>query len=82
MISAILSLVLAVSPTVIYALPDSAACLKGHGNCAMYPKAAALPGGRLVVAFEKSTVAVISMSLLITTPHRVPTEGGAGNPLT
>jgi len=30
MISAILSLVLAVSPTVIYALPDSAACLKGH----------------------------------------------------
>jgi hypothetical protein len=46
-----------VSPTVIYALPDSAACLKGHGNCVVYPKTAVLPGGRLVVAFEKSTVA-------------------------
>src|SRR5262245_62122457 len=44
-------------PATLYQLPSSAACLKGHGNCAMYPKAAALPSGRLVVAFEKSTVA-------------------------
>jgi hypothetical protein len=45
------------TPATLYQLPSSAACLKGHGNCAMYPKAAALPSGRLVVAFEKSTVA-------------------------
>jgi hypothetical protein len=44
------------TPATLYALPSTAACLKGHGNCAMYPKAAALPSGRLVVAFEKSTV--------------------------
>ncbi|HMR50140.1 MAG TPA: RICIN domain-containing protein [Arachnia sp.] len=31
-------------------------CLKGRGNCAIYPKAAQLPDGRLIVAFEKSTV--------------------------
>jgi hypothetical protein len=46
-----------VTPATLYQLPSSAACLKGHGNCAMYPKAAALPSGRLVVAIEKSTVA-------------------------
>ncbi|MGN9761975.1 RICIN domain-containing protein [Streptomyces sp. SD31] len=31
-------------------------CLKGRGNCAVYPKAAQLPSGRLVASFEKSTV--------------------------
>ncbi|MER5430098.1 RICIN domain-containing protein [Streptomyces sp. NPDC002588] len=31
-------------------------CLKGRGNCAIYPKSAELPGGRLVASFEKSTV--------------------------
>lgn len=31
-------------------------CLKGRGNCAVYPKSAQLPGGRLVASFEKSTV--------------------------
>ncbi|MEV6541928.1 RICIN domain-containing protein [Streptomyces sp. NPDC051665] len=31
-------------------------CLKGRGNCALYPKSAQLPGGRLVASFEKSTV--------------------------
>ena len=31
-------------------------CLKGRGNCAIYPKSAQLPSGRLVAAFEKSTV--------------------------
>jgi len=77
MISAILSLVLAVSPTVIYALPDSAACLKGHGNCAMYPKAAALPSGRLVVAFEKSTVASSGSAAGETIPIYSSDDGGA-----
>ncbi|WP_329265874.1 RICIN domain-containing protein [Streptomyces sp. NBC_01478] len=31
-------------------------CLKGRGNCAVYPKSAQLPNGRLVASFEKSTV--------------------------
>ncbi|MDX3243870.1 RICIN domain-containing protein [Streptomyces sp. ME18-1-4] len=31
-------------------------CLKGRGNCAIYPKSAELPSGRLVASFEKSTV--------------------------
>jgi chitodextrinase len=38
-------------------LPADEPCLKGRGNCAIYPKAAQLPNGRLVLAFEKSTVA-------------------------
>ncbi|MER6492166.1 MULTISPECIES: RICIN domain-containing protein [Streptomyces] len=37
-------------------------CLKGRGNCAVYPKSAQLPGGRLVAAFEKSTVVASSGS--------------------
>ncbi|MFF5521838.1 RICIN domain-containing protein [Streptomyces coeruleorubidus] len=31
-------------------------CLKGRFNCAIYPKSAELPSGRLVASFEKSTV--------------------------
>ncbi|WES64352.1 RICIN domain-containing protein [Microbacter sp. GSS18] len=31
-------------------------CLKGLGNCAVYPKSAQLPSGRIVAAFERSTV--------------------------
>ncbi|MDQ0828630.1 hypothetical protein QF032_000474 [Streptomyces achromogenes] len=37
-------------------------CLKGRGNCAVYPKSAQLPSGRLVAAFEKSTVVTASGS--------------------
>ncbi|MFF3851361.1 RICIN domain-containing protein [Streptomyces sp. NPDC002328] len=37
-------------------------CLKGRGNCAVYPKSAQLPSGRLVAAFEKSTVVPASGS--------------------
>ncbi|MGW1209318.1 RICIN domain-containing protein [Streptomyces sp. NPDC002499] len=37
-------------------------CLKGRGNCAVYPKSAQLPGGRLVASFEKSTVVPASGS--------------------
>lgn len=37
-------------------------CLKGRGNCAVYPKSAQLPGGRLVASFEKSTVVTSSGS--------------------
>lgn len=37
-------------------------CLKGRGNCAVYPKSAQLPSGRPVAAFEKSTVVTASGS--------------------
>ncbi|MER6563343.1 RICIN domain-containing protein [Streptomyces sp. NPDC001027] len=37
-------------------------CLKGRGNCAVYPKSAELPSGRLVASFEKSTVVTSSGS--------------------
>ncbi|MFJ6079953.1 RICIN domain-containing protein [Streptomyces sp. NPDC092369] len=37
-------------------------CLKGRGNCAVYPKSAQLPGGRLVASFERSTVVPASGS--------------------
>jgi hypothetical protein len=43
-------------PQTIYQLPGNAQCTKGFGNCVVYPKAAALPSGRLVAAFEKATV--------------------------
>ena len=47
----------AYNPTggILYQL-GSDPCLKGRGNCAIYPKSAQLPSGRLVAAFEKSTV--------------------------
>lgn len=47
---------------IMYQLGDEP-CLKGRGNCAVYPKSAQLPGGRLVASFEKATV--------------VPASGGA-----
>ncbi len=43
------------SPDVLYEL-GSQACLKGTGNCVIYPKSTQLPSGRLLVAFEKSTI--------------------------
>ncbi|PWD49873.1 hypothetical protein C8046_03415 [Serinibacter arcticus] len=47
----------------LYQLPDTADCLKGRGNCAVYPKSTQLPNGRLVASFERATV--------------VPASGGA-----
>jgi hypothetical protein len=49
-------------PGIMYQL-GSEPCLKGRGNCAVYPKSAELPSGRLVASFEKATV--------------VPASGGA-----
>ncbi|BDV32295.1 hypothetical protein Microterr_29550 [Microbacterium terricola] len=40
---------------VIFSLPDDP-CLKGRGNCIVYPKSAQLPSGRLVMTFERSLV--------------------------
>ncbi|MFI6935883.1 RICIN domain-containing protein [Streptomyces sp. NPDC050287] len=47
----------AYNPTggILYQL-GSDPCLKGRGNCAIYPKSSQLPSGRLVASFEKSTV--------------------------
>ena len=44
------------TPGTIYQLPSSQPCLKGRGNCAIYPKAAQLADGRLVASFEQATV--------------------------
>lgn len=44
------------APDTVYQL-GSEPCLKGRGNCIVYPKSAELPSGRLIMAFEKSTVA-------------------------
>ena len=45
------------TPATLYQLPSTASCTKATNNCALYPKTAVLPSGRLVAAFEKSTVA-------------------------
>ncbi|MFF7449337.1 MULTISPECIES: RICIN domain-containing protein [unclassified Streptomyces] len=47
----------AYNPTggILYQLGDEP-CLKGRSNCAVYPKSAQLPSGRLVASFEKATV--------------------------
>ena len=44
------------TPGTMYQLPGNQPCLKGRGNCAIYPKAAQLASGRLVASFELSTV--------------------------
>jgi hypothetical protein len=41
---------------IVYQLTDADDCLKGRGNCAVYPKSTELPSGRLVMGFEKATV--------------------------
>jgi hypothetical protein len=47
---------------VVYQIDGDQACLKGLGNCAVYPKSAELPSGKLVMAFERSTVVESSQS--------------------
>ena len=44
-------------PKVLYQVPADQPCLKGRGNCIVYPKAEELPSGRIVAAFEQSIVA-------------------------
>lgn len=43
------------TPGTVYQL-GSDPCLKGRGNCVIYGKSTQLPSGRLLVAFEKSTI--------------------------
>lgn len=44
------------TPNTMYSLPDNQPCLKGRFNCVVYPKAAQIPGGRIVASFELATV--------------------------
>ncbi|GAA2026186.1 hypothetical protein GCM10009819_06650 [Agromyces tropicus] len=44
------------TPDVLYQLPSGTDCLKGLGNCAIYPKSVQLPSGRIVASFERSIV--------------------------
>jgi hypothetical protein len=56
MLTAMQALAYSPTPGIIYQLPANQPCLKGRGNCAIYPKAAQLPSGRLVASFEQATV--------------------------
>lgn len=40
----------------LYQLDSAESCLKGRGNCVVYPKSVQLPSGRILAAFEKATV--------------------------
>ncbi|HTR90567.1 MAG TPA: RICIN domain-containing protein [Trebonia sp.] len=44
------------TPQTLYQLQGSASCTKSVSNCVLYPKAVALPSGRLIAGFEESTV--------------------------
>jgi hypothetical protein len=61
---------------VLYQL-GSDACLKGRGNCAIYPKAAELPSGRLVAGFEKATVPASGSAIGETLPVYKSDDFGA-----
>ncbi|MCL8025314.1 RICIN domain-containing protein [Nocardioides bruguierae] len=62
---------------VLYQLPDGQDCLKGLGNCAVYPKAVQLPGGRLVAAFERSTVQASGSAVGQTMPVYASDDDGS-----
>ena len=81
--TAVLSVLAAVpahaySPTagIMYQLPAGQPCLKGLGNCAIYAKAAQLPGGRLVASFEQSTVPASGSAAGQTLPVYSSDDGG------
>lgn len=74
----------AVSPTpqTLYQLPSGASCTKAVNNCVLYPKATALPGGRLIAAFEKSTVAASGSADGQTIPvYKSDDDGSTWQPL-
>ncbi|NHA66453.1 RICIN domain-containing protein [Phycicoccus flavus] len=64
------------TPGVMYTLPSDTPCLKGRGNCAVYPKAAQLPNGRLVAGFELSTVQASGSAVGQTIPIYVSDDTG------
>jgi len=64
------------TPGTIYQLPSSQACLKGRGNCAIYPKAAQLPNGDLIASFEQATVPASGSAVGETLPVYRSTDDG------
>jgi hypothetical protein len=64
------------TPQTLYQLPSSASCTKSVNNCVLYPKAAALPSGRLVAAFEESTVTSSGSAKGQTIPIYKSDDGG------
>ncbi|MFJ9565238.1 RICIN domain-containing protein [Streptomyces fuscichromogenes] len=64
------------TPGTIYQLPSSQACLKGRGNCAIYPKAAQLSDGKLVASFEQATVPSSGSAVGETLPVYRSTDDG------
>ncbi len=64
------------TPGTVYQLPSNQACLKGRGNCAIYPKAAQLPGGQLVASFELATVPASGSAAGETLPVYRSTDDG------
>jgi hypothetical protein len=66
---------------VLYQVGDQE-CLKGLGNCAVYPKAAQLPSGRLVAAFERAVVPASGSADGLTMPiHKSDDDGTSWQPL-
>lgn len=59
------------TPEVLFELPEGEPCLKGLGNCVVYPKATQLPSGRMLATFEYSKVGIAPDGL----------EGAAGQTL-
>ncbi|WES64351.1 RICIN domain-containing protein [Microbacter sp. GSS18] len=64
------------TPDVLYELPADADCLKGLGNCAIYPKSVQLPSGRIVASFERSVVGASGSADGQTLPIYVSDDGG------
>ena len=70
------------TPGVMYQLPSSQPCLKGRGNCAIYPKSAQLPSGRLVASFELATVPASGSAAGETLPiYKSDDDGTSWQPL-
>jgi hypothetical protein len=64
------------TPATVYQLPSTTPCLKGRGNCAIYPKAAQLPNGQLIASFELATVPSSGSAVGETLPVYRSTDDG------
>ena len=70
------------TPGTMYQLPSDQPCLKGRGNCAIYPKAAQLASGRLVASFELATVPASGSAVGETLPvYKSDDDGTSWQPL-
>lgn len=60
----------------LYSLPNTASCTKALTNCVLYSKSAALPDGKMVAAFEESTVTSAGSAKGQTIPIYQSTDNG------